>query len=83
MSATAVTPEAAQRVITDALVDVGAERDAITLDATFEELDVDSLDLAEVSQVIEEELGVRIGGKDVAAIKTVRDAVDLVVSRAA
>ena len=27
MSATAVTPEAAQRVITDALVDVGAERD--------------------------------------------------------
>ena len=83
MSAAAVTPEAAQRVITDALVDVGAERDAITLEATFEELDVDSLDLAEVSQVIEEELGVRIGGKDVAAIKTVGDAVDLVVSRAA
>jgi acyl carrier protein len=83
MSATAVTPEAAQRVITDALADVGAERDAITLDATFEALDVDSLDLAEVSQVIEEELGVRIGGKDVAAIKTVGDAVDLVVSRAA
>ena len=83
MSTTAVTPEAAQRVITDALVDVGADRDAITLEATFEALDVDSLDLAEVSQVIEEELGVRIGGKDVAAIKTVGDAVDLVVSRAA
>ena len=83
MSATAVTPEAAQRVITDALVDVGAERDAITPEATFEALDVDSLDLAEVSQVIEEELGVRIGGKDVAAIKTVGDAVELVVSRAA
>ena len=83
MSATSVTPEAAQKVITDALADVGAERDAITLDATFEALDVDSLDLAEVSQVIEEELGVRIGGKDVAAIKTVGDAVDLVVSRAA
>ena len=83
MSTTAVTPEAAQRVITDALVDVGADRDAITLEATFEALDVDSLDLAEVSQVIEEELGVRIGGKDVAAIKTVGDAVDLVVARAA
>jgi acyl carrier protein len=83
MSTTSVTPEAAQKVITDALVDVGADRDAITLEATFEELDVDSLDLAEVSQVIEEQLGVRIGGKDVAAIKTVGDAVDLVVSRAA
>ena len=32
---------------------------------------------------LEEELGVRIGGKDVAAIKTVGDAVDLVVARAA
>ncbi len=83
MSTDTVTREAALRVITDALVDVGAERDAIAPDATFEALDVDSLDLAEVSQVIEEELGVRIGGKDVAAIKTVGDAVDLVVSRAA
>jgi acyl carrier protein len=83
MSTDTVTREEALRVITDALVDVGAERDAITADATFEALDVDSLDLAEVSQVIEEELGVRIGGKDVAAIKTVGDAVDLVVSRAA
>jgi acyl carrier protein len=83
MSTDTVTREAALRVITDALADVGAERDAITPEATFEALDVDSLDLAEVSQVIEEELGVRIGGKDVAAIKTVGDAVDLVVARAA
>ena len=83
MSTDTVTREAALNVITDALVDVGAEREAITPDATFEALDVDSLDLAEVSQVIEEELGVRIGGKDVAAIKTVGDAVDLVVSPAA
>ena len=83
MSTDTVTREAALKVISDALVDVGAERDAITPEATFEALDVDSLDLAEVSQVIEEELGVRIGGKDVAAIKTVGDAVDLVVSRAA
>jgi acyl carrier protein len=83
MSTDTVTREQALRVITDALADVGAERDAITPEATFEALDVDSLDLAEVSQVIEEELGVRIGGKDVAAIKTVGDAVDLVVARAA
>ena len=83
MSADIVTREQAEKVITDALADVGAERDAIVPEATFESLDVDSLDLAEVSQVIEEELGVKLGGKDVAAIKTVGDAVDLVVSRAA
>ncbi len=83
MSTDTVTREQALRVITDALADVGAERDAINPEATFESLDVDSLDLAELSQVIEEELGVKLGGKDVAAIKTVGDAVDLVVSRAA
>ncbi len=82
MSTTSVTPEAAQKVITDALADVGAERDQITLDATFEELDVDSLDLAELSQIIEDEYGVQLKGDDVGKIKTVGDAIDLVVSRA-
>ena len=82
MSTQTVTAEQALEVITGALADVGAEKDEITPDATFEALDVDSLDLAEVSQVIEEELGVRLAGKDVAQIKTVGDAVDLVVARA-
>ena len=82
MSTDTVTRERAEAVITEALADVGAEREAIAPDATFEDLDVDSLDLAEVSQVIEEELGVRLGGKDVAQIRTVGDAVDLVLARA-
>jgi acyl carrier protein len=82
MSTDTVTRDQVQKVITEALTEVGAERDEITLEATFEALDIDSLDLAEVSQVIEEELGVKLGGKDVAQIKTVGDAVDLVVARA-
>jgi acyl carrier protein len=55
----------------------------ITRDATFEDLDVDSLDLAELSQIIEDEYGVRLKGDDIGKIKTVGDAIDLVVSRAA
>jgi acyl carrier protein len=82
MSTDTVTRDQVQKVITEALTEVGAEREEITLEATFEALDIDSLDLAEVSQVIEEELGVKLGGKDVAQIKTVGDAVDLVVARA-
>ncbi len=82
MATDTVTRDQVQKVITEALTEVGAERDEITLEATFEALDIDSLDLAEVSQVIEEELGVKLGGKDVAQIKTVGDAVDLVVARA-
>jgi acyl carrier protein len=55
---------------------------AISVESTFEELDVDSLDLTEISQIIDEEYGVELKGDDFKQIKTVGDAVDLVVSRA-
>ena len=77
-----VTPEAVETTVRDALVQFGPEADDIKLEATFEELDVDSLDLAELSQIIEDEHGVQLKGDDVAKIKTVGDAIDLVVNRA-
>ena len=80
--ATAVTPEAVEKTITDALPQFGVEPSEITRDATFEDLDVDSLDLAELSQIIEDEYGVQLKGDDVGKIKTVGDAIDLVVNRA-
>ena len=81
--ATTVTPDQVEKVVHDTLPQFGVEESQITRDATFEELDVDSLDLAELSQIIEDEFGVQLKGDDVAQIKTVGDAVDLVVSRAA
>ena len=80
--ATTVSPEAVERTVYDALPQFGVEESAITRDATFEELDVDSLDLAELSQIIEDEYGVQLKGDDVGKIKTVGDAIDLVVNRA-
>jgi acyl carrier protein len=82
VSATTVTTEAVQKTITDALPQFGVDPSEITLEAKFEDLDVDSLDLAEMSQIIEEEYGVQLKGEDMAKIQTVGDVVDLVVSRA-
>ena len=42
---TELTTDNVQEVIADGLVEIGAERDEIAPDATFETLDVDSLDL--------------------------------------
>ena len=81
MSAT-ITAEQVQAVVYDALVELGPSRDELSRDATFEALDVDSLDLAELSQVVEEHFGVRLKGDDVAQIKTVGDAIDLIVAKA-
>ena len=80
--ATTVTPDAVEKTVYGALPQFGVDESQITRDATFEELDVDSLDLAELSQIIEDEYGVKLKGEDVGKIKTVGDAVDLVVSRA-
>jgi acyl carrier protein len=80
---TTITTDQIQTVVYDALVEIGPTRDQLHPDARFEELDVDSLDLAELSQVVEEEFGVRLKGSDVAEIKTVGDAIDVIVAKAA
>jgi acyl carrier protein len=78
---TATKQDIEQRV-RDALVEFGADADAIALDARFEDLDVDSLDLVELAQIVEDDYGVAITTEDLKRIETVAHAVDLVVERA-
>ena len=82
MSATAVTQEKVQERIIEAIVSFGPDREDVTPGASFEELDVDSLDLAELAQIAEDEFGVKIESSDVEGLKTVGDAVELVSARA-
>ena len=77
------TSEAVEKEIFEGLAELGADRDAVSRDATFEELEVDSLDLVELSQIIEEKFGVELEGDDVKDLQTVGEVVDLVVARAA
>ena len=79
---TTVTKDAVQARVFEALEEFGAEADEIKLEATFEELDVDSLDLVELGQIVQEEYGVEIKGEDMPKMKTVGDAVDLITERA-
>lgn len=51
----------------------------ITPDATFESLGLDSLDLVEVTLVIDEELGIRIPDDRLGDITTTGDAVAVLV----
>jgi acyl carrier protein len=76
------TQETVESTIVEAIAKLGPEADEVTRDATFEALDVDSLDLVEVAQVIEEEFGVVLKGEDMEKLTTVGDAIDLVVARA-
>ena len=71
-----------EKTVHDALETFGAEPTAINREASFAELDVDSLDLAELSQIVEEEYGVTFKSSDVEQLKTVGDAIDFIVARA-
>jgi acyl carrier protein len=82
MTPTTVTKEAIQARVYAALEEFGAEPADLAPDATFESLDVDSLDLVELGQIVHEEYGVEIKGEDMPKLKTVGDAVDLIAGRA-
>jgi acyl carrier protein len=77
-----VTSEQVEGRVVETLASFGPEADQITRESTFQELDIDSLDLVELAQVVEDEYGVILKGEDMKDLRTVGDAVDLIVSRA-
>ena len=78
---TAVTDQAVEQALYESMVEAGADRSKLNREATFEELDLDSLDLVELAQVAEDEFGIELNGEDIKDLKTVGQAIDLVVSR--
>jgi acyl carrier protein len=78
---TTITQQILERRIYDILEGFGAEPAAMRRDATFAELQIDSLDLVELAQIVEEEYGVQVSAEDAGTIKTVGEAIDLIASR--
>jgi len=82
MQMPAVTSQQVETRVAEALASFGPDASLITREATFEELDIDSLDLVELAQIVEDEYGVVLKGEDMKQLKTVGDAIDLIVERA-
>jgi acyl carrier protein len=81
MPATVNKDQIEERLV-EALVSFGAERESITRDAGWESLDVDSLDLVELAQIVEDDYGVQMKEADLKQIETVGQAIDFVAERA-
>jgi acyl carrier protein len=77
-----VTNQQVEARVIEALASFGPDVSQITREATFEELDIDSLDLVELAQIVEDEYGVMLKGEDMKELKTVGDVVDLIADRA-
>jgi acyl carrier protein len=60
--------------IEDALVEFGAEREKLRPEATLEELDVDSLDLFELGQILHQEFRIEVDPQDFQDVSTLGEA---------
>ena len=81
MASTDTTAARVEEVVIAALVEFGSDPELVGRDATFTSLDVDSLDMVELAQVVQDEFGLELTSSDVATMTTVGDAIDLVVAR--
>lgn len=70
--------------VTKILVDnFGVDQASVSPEATFEDLDLDSLDLVEFALAAEEELGVRIEDEEAEGLQTLGAAVKLLEDKGA
>lgn len=60
--------------ILDALQEFGVDRETVRRDATLEELDIDSLDLFELGEVLKREYGIDVDPEEFEGVTTFGDA---------
>lgn len=57
---------------------IGADEDEITLDATLDDLNLDSLDVVEIMMAAEDEFDIEIPDDALEGVKTLGDVVDVI-----
>jgi acyl carrier protein len=80
---TSVTKGQIEERVFAALVEFGADPADVARQTAFERLDIDSLDLVELAQIVEDDYGVQLKGDDLKELTTVGDAIDMVAARVA
>ena len=74
-------PRPLEEVVFESIEMFGAERDEISLDSRLQDLQIDSLDVVELGQIIEEEYGVRLVLEKFRGVETVGDALEVIRSQ--
>ncbi|MBI2692298.1 MAG: acyl carrier protein [Solirubrobacterales bacterium] len=75
----AVTNEEVLNKIKEIVPKFGVNPDDVSDTSTLEDLDMDSLDVVEIMQSIEDDLGIRVPDEDLEDLTTIGDAVAAVV----
>ncbi|MDW5325676.1 acyl carrier protein [Plantactinospora sp. KLBMP9567] len=76
---TSVTASAVEERLRAELIDLGVDEEAITLDAKFDKLDIDSLDVADLMAMVAKEYKVEIPRSELADV-TIGQLVERIVA---
>ena len=68
--------------IQEALVEFGADPDEMRPEATLEELEIDSLDMFELAQILKQEFQIEVDPDDFEDVKTLGEAQETLLSYA-
>ena len=77
--ATQTMQEQVGKRVMEALVEFGVDPDELSLDATLEDLEIDSLDLFELGQILGQEFGIEVNPDDFENVRTLGDAYEVLV----
>jgi acyl carrier protein len=78
-TATPTREQVATRIV-DALVEFGTDPQQLRPEATLEELDIDSLDLFELGQILHQEFGIEVDPGDFEEVNTLGQAQEAMLS---
>jgi acyl carrier protein len=75
------TPSQLEERILEAIRSFAAKDAEVTREATLDDIDVDSLDLVELAQIVEEEHGVRVEASELERVETVGQVTDVILAK--
>jgi acyl carrier protein len=81
MTSLETLPQTVELTLIEEIERLGVDRSDINREATFAELDIDSLDLVEIVQMVESTWAIGFDLQDFANVESVGAAIDLVSSR--
>jgi acyl carrier protein len=76
-----MSQEVFDRFVQCAVKTLSVDASKVTKDATFEDLEADSLDVVELVMDLEEEFGIEVPEEELQEVKTVGQAFDLIMSK--
>jgi acyl carrier protein len=78
-----LTHDVIEKFVIETLVELGADREKITVDSSFDDIGLDSLHVTYMGQLVKREFGIDLSPTDLYEILVLREALAVICAKAA